>query len=296
VDVDGRNREEAGVIEVRSAADVDAGEILEGLNLAFPHWGDRRTFDWMFSRECDGLLPDLLTIREGGRLVAFSSIVYRGIASSSGAGGRLAIVSASWTASHLRGRGAFTELLARSVAIAEDREAIISAFGTWANPSRGRFGAMGASLLSSVYARSPMDGATVSALDDLEPEPAMFAPRPGTSHFVYSPAEWEAQFLRRPNPVRCLGARGRWAALIESTSEFDRVVALSATDEATRIDAIDALAGSAQASGRRLFVYSLSGSLSEALTTRGYELIPGYFALHPAAGFTDWVIQNGDRT
>src|SRR5258705_6726565 len=103
---------------------------------------------------------------------------------------------------------------------------------------------MGAVFPPTFSCRSTTMSTYAGNLGTLEPDAGLL-----DSSFVYTPAEWRVQFLERPHAeIECIGVDGR-AAVVERTSEFDRVHAVS--DERL----LPSLIARAHACGRRLFWY-----------------------------------------
>jgi predicted N-acetyltransferase YhbS len=284
------------LIETGPARDFDAGEIVAGLNEAFGSWGDRRLFDWAFTRPGAGLLPDMLVVREEGRLIASSAVTYRRAVSEAGLEGIAAIIGGSWTAAKARGRGIFGELLRRSIELARGRGvAVVIGMGREDNLSRRAFDTAGAQFQQAAYCRSTGAVIPVEPLDLLTPDPTRFLPRASHSHFAYADDEWREQFIERPGPVECVGREGEWIALVERSSAFDRLIALSAASSESWRRAVAMLAASAHDRERRLFVYTSIAEERDWLAGNGFEVTAGFIPMIPPGEFTGWHFQNGDR-
>ena len=81
------------------------------------------------------------------------------------------------------------------------------------------FKAVHAGMLPTYYCRSISASERAVEVETLDPDRSLFP-----SSFVYTPEEWHTQFIARPHAhVECLGRRGEWAALVERSTEFDRV-------------------------------------------------------------------------
>lgn len=258
------------------ARDIDAREYLDGANAAFGQWGDVSTFTWAFR---DG--AEILFLDDGqGRTVAGSGITYRTLRD----GQRAAIMTGSWTLAEARGRGAFSRMVEATTEIAAERSAVLLAFVRAENASARILEAAGAAMHPTFYCRSTGTVASPEeALDRIDPDPSMFR-----SSFAYTPDQWHAQFVARPNArIECVGRRGAWAAVVESTDEstdeFDRIHAVS--DEGV----LPLLAARAHASGRRLFWFAARRPAIDCEWTDG-------FLAHRPPVVSDWNLQNGDRT
>lgn len=254
------------------ARDLDPQEYLDGANTAFGHWGDAAQYAWAFRDDAEILLLD----DEQGRTIAGSGITFRRMHDGRG----VAIVTGSWTLAAARGRGAFTQLINATREIAKERDASALGFVRAENESARRLFNLGTRMQPAFYCRSTGAGLKPGLhLDTLEPDPNAFA-----SSFAYTPREWRVQFMERPNAaIECVGIRGAWSAVVEASTEFDRVHAVS--DDA----ALPLLAARAHARGRRLFWYTTRQPSMDCEWTDGFV---GEFA--PAV-VSDWVLQNGDR-
>lgn len=251
-----------------TAAGADPRDYLDGANRAFGAWGDEATFAWVFRGGAD-----LLYFEDGGRILAGAGITRRALAT----GRRLAIMTGAWTSVEARGRGAFTRMAEEACAIAAGEGAVFLAFVRAENASRRVLERLGATLHPTFYCRSTRVSAPPVDLQTIDPDPCVYA-----SSFVYSPAEWRAQFLERPRAeIECLGLNGR-TAVVERTAEFDRVHAVS--DE----QFLPHLAARAHADGRRLFWYSTKPPAVAC------EWTDGFLATMPPLAY-DWQLQNGDR-
>jgi GNAT superfamily N-acetyltransferase len=281
-------------IEVGPASESDRDEILDGLNGSFGRWGGRQMYDWAFRRVVAGLAPDLLVVRESGRIIASTALMYRNAVSHTGVRRTAALIGGSWTAPDARRRGIFGAIVERAVDIARGRGAFIVGMGRHENASRQGFERHGFSILPSAYLRSTHATVAPEALESLEPQPSRFPAPAGVSRLDYAEDEWAGQFLNRPEPVDCVGRAGEWIALIERASGFDRLLALHAS-ELHESHAIELLAAAAHAAGRRLFLFTADMSASARLERSGFEAIPGYLPLSADAAFSDWWLRHGDR-
>jgi len=245
------------------AADCDPAEYITGANEAFGNWGDEATFAWAFRGGEILFLDD-----DRGRAVVASGINYRTLQS----GQQVAIITGAWTSPAARGLGAFRRLIEATHEVAKERDAITISFGRMDNPSRRRVEEAGALVHASFYCRASLPAS--QALDVIEPDPALFH-----TGFRYTPDEFRAQFLERPHArIECVGRRGEWAAIVERTTEFDRVHLLS-HEHALPLLARD----------RRLFWFALQRPSIPC------EWTDGFLATFPDVDVSDWAIQNGDR-
>ena len=251
------------------AAEADPREYLAGANAAFGDWGDEARFAWAFRGD-----SELLFLEDDGRVLAGSGVTFRTLCG----GGSAAIISGAWTLPEARRRGGLTQIVEATREIARRRDGVVLAFMRSDNPSRRRLAAAGARMHPTYYCRSlaAVEGET---LEPADVEASMFP-----SSFVYTPAEWRAQFLERPGTrIECIGRRGEWSAVVERATESDRVHAVS--DER----ALPHLAARAHAAGRRLFWFT---SKRSSLTC---EWTDGFLTELGASSVSDWILQNGDR-
>lgn len=256
------------------AADADPAEYLAGANAAFDHWGDEATFAWAF-RGGELLFMD----GDDGRPVCASGINYRTLFD----GRQVAIISGAWTSPAGRGLGVFARLIEETHAIARESNRLTISFGRMDNVSRRRVEAAGAQVHPTYYCRSlwTTDNPVCPPLD-LDRQDCLSSMFP--TAFRYTPAEWRTQFLERPHAdIECVGRRGEWAAIIERSAGFDRVLAVS------HEHALPLLASRAHANGQRLFWFALQ---PPALAC---EWTDGFFATFPPADVSAWPLQNGDR-
>jgi hypothetical protein len=252
------------------ACDIDPAGYLAGANLAFGHWGDAATFAWAFRGGEILFLDD-----DSGRPVAASGINYRTLLD----GRQVAIITGAWTSPAARGTGAFAQLIEATHAAARERDAITISFGRMDNISRRRVEAAGAQVHPTFYCRSITPEPQPESLEPLDPGAFRFP-----TAFRYTPTEWRTQFLYRPHAlIECIGRRGEWAAVVERTTDFDRVHAVS------HDQALPALAARAHAAGRRLFWFTLTPP------SLACEWTEGFLATFPPADVSAWEIQNGDR-
>lgn len=229
----------------------------------FGEWGDESTFAWAFRGGEILFLDDAR-----GRPVAASGINYRTLHD----GGEVAIITGAWTLPEARGQKAFLRLILATHEIARQRNAIVLGLGRMDNASRWRVEEAGAVVHASYYCRSLTTDH--NELDVLDPDPSMFR-----TAFRYGESEWRAQFLERPHAqIECVGRRGEWAAIIERTSEFDRIHLIS-----------DVLALPQAQRGRRLFWYALERPVPEC------EWTDGFLSTFPSTDVSHWAMQNGDR-
>jgi hypothetical protein len=262
-----------------AAADSNPRDYLDGANRVFGHWGDEATFAWVFRGGAELLFLD----DEQGRPIAASGITYRMLRG----GHPVAIMTGSWTSPESRGRGAFTRMIEATREAGHERGAVVLGFVRQDNVSSRRLEAAGAAMVPTFYCRSipsqaegvpPLPFALLRIGRDDTP-PSMFP-----SSFVYSMAEWRAQFLERPHAqIECIGRRGEWVAIVERAGDFDRVHAVSDPS------ALPQLAARAHAAGRRLFWFAFSRPPFDC------EWTDGFLGAMPELPVSDFTMQNGDR-
>jgi hypothetical protein len=254
-----------------AAAVADPAEYLAGANRAFGAWGDEATFAWAFRGRAELLFID----GHDGRAIAGSGITYRTLT-----GGRpAAILTGSWTLPESRGSGAFTRIIEAACEIANEQDAVVLGFGRMDNASGRRLAAARAVMHPTFYCRSIPTTDQACEFEPLDADPSSFP-----SSFVYTPAEWRAQFLERPRAhIECIGRPGRWSAVVERVSAFDRIHAVS------DLAALPALAARAHAGGRRLFWFATERPALEC------EWTDGFLSSMPAPPVSAWSLQNGDR-
>jgi GNAT superfamily N-acetyltransferase len=275
------------VIEIRrfAAAEVDRPSYQAMLNTSFPSWGGEREFRWTFERSVAGQLPDLLVASENGAPLAGTAVVYRALKHAEGVT-LAAIMSAACTLPQARRRGLLQQLVSAAHDAARDRGAqSFLAFVTASNASARALAGAGATMIPSFYCRiSRQPGAALRTI-----EPCVLETRTAAAHFVYTPDEWRAQFIERPQRVVCVDAGGASHALVESCGGFDRIHAVADPDD---LAAIEALAAAAARVNRVAFAYTTNESRARAW--RG-EIIDGFLCVLGEVRPAAWDLQNGDR-
>lgn len=274
------------MIEIRrfAAAELDRPSYQAMLNSCFPSWGGEREFRWTFERSVAGQRPDLLVASENGAPVAGTAVVYRALKHAKGVT-LAAVMSAAFTLPQARRRGLFHQLVFASLDAARDRGApSLLGFLSAANASARAFAGAGATMIPSFYCRiSRQPGAALRTI-----EPRILEARTAAAHFVYTPDEWRAQFIERPQRVVCVDA-GASHALVESGGGFDRIHAVADPDD---LAAIEALAAAAARVDRVAFAYTTNESRARAW--RG-EIIHGFLCVLGEVRPAAWDLQNGDR-
>jgi GNAT superfamily N-acetyltransferase len=267
MDVDGG----AGVvIDVVDPREIDRAEYLAALNRCFPGWGGDAMFDWCYQRTVAARTPDLLVVRENGRLLAGSGVVYRNVCAVNETF-RAGIICGAWTDPEARGHGLFSDIMEAARALVRRRDAaMLLGFVKADNPSARRLRSLGWTMVPARYL-SHVGAGSQPALETLEGDTPYF-PR-STTHFVYTDDEWRAQFIDRPTAAHCVAGDG-WRAIVEGNRLLD-------------------LAGDRE---RALFDL---GEVSAYSTTveewPGCESTAGYLGVIGDLQPAEWDVRNGDR-
>ncbi len=257
------------MIDVVDPRSIDRAEYLAALNRCFPGWGGDAMFDWCYLRG----VADLLVVRDHGRLLAGSGVVYRNVRTG-GETRRAGIICGAWTDAEARGRGIFSDIMETARGLTRQRDAaVLLAFVRADNPSARALRALGWTMVPARYLRvgagsQPAHGAAESRTLHI----GDFAARSAT-HFVYTDDEWRAQFIDRPKPSSCIGGDG-WRAIVEGNRLLD-------------------LAGNRERALEHLgdvFAYSTTSE-----EWPGFEATPGFIAVTGSRVPTEWDVRNGDR-
>lgn len=282
-----------------------ADRYLDSLNMCFPGWGDRDTFDWCFRRQADGPPADLFVVEDDGKLVAGSATTYRMAQRRSGETELIGCMTATWTLRSARGRGLFERLIEASKLQAHRRGCrLLIAFAGAGKASRPGLLAAGARDIEGAYLTSAGHRDCIaSSKASLEETLAAFAGSRayfGRSRLVYSPEAWRGQMLERPHPVERRRLAGGAIALIERAGEVDRLLDVSTPGGGAFVTAVEAAAAASHGAGRLLSAYSLDRAVIEALTARGFTATRAWLYLMPTTGAGPlgeerWWFANGDR-
>lgn len=290
-------------------------DYLAGLNRCFDHWGGEERFKWAVRRAFEGQLPDLLVVREEGRLVAGSGIIYRNVRIGKTKQVRVAIMSGSWTLPEARRRGHFERMIEMSQQYAAERGATrLLAFVTEQNPSYRRLVSAGAAQWETHYLQIAAEaiGSRYDSVPSVQPiadetrmmkrilDQAEDIPDE-TARFVYCADDWAAQYLHRPNRTESLALNDDGIAVIEKTKETDSILYLSCPGDASFMNTLSALYLYAAARGHTLMFFTSSVQQAMDAIALGMKRIPGYLmalptthALH-AGNPSEWNVQSGDR-
>lgn len=292
---------------------------LAGLNACFTNWGGVAMYRWCFERAFDGLLPDLLTLKERGELVAGSAVSYRRARVGNGTPMCVGIMTGSWTLPAARRRGYFTQLIEESRRVAAQRgAALLLAFVTASNPSYRRLVEAGAAKWDSYYLASPPGAPPFESNVRVEPISdcrratekilARLTGQTDGARLCYSWDEWRSQFLERPEEIECLSIDGDNLAIVEKNGQADRVQFLSCADDARFATSLHGLYARAAARGRTVMLFTTRSRWHIISTQLGLECQPGYLlaltadenarrASLPGDGWhqVEWDLQSGDR-
>lgn len=297
----------------------EVAPYLSGLNESFGHWGGQQAWDWTFGRGCgEGPASRLVVTGDDGNWIAGSAVSWRTLTG----GGRVGIMTGSWTLPAARGSGCFSTFVRHSSALVQQSSgrALLS-FVTAANASRRRLEASGADLVDSLYVRSAFGtlGASPARLLSEQVTPALttelwhlHARQSAGGHgFSYPNAEsFAGQFLLRPNPTALYrDADTGSLAIFEQAHDTDRLLfAGGPVDPRERPESWSGLAAWANARGRNFFGFAIHPAHCAALRATALELIPGLLCVNGASADTGaepgpgpqefqsaWLLQSGDR-
>lgn len=264
-------------------------EYLNGLNTCFSGWGGEKLFRWCFQRTVGGPRGDLMVLRKQGTVLAGSAVTYRRVILENGQRILVGIMTGSWTLPAARGQGCFTRIIQESVALtASHGGALLLAFVTADNASFRRLRDAGSALIPSFYLFSSESGESadasilplriVEANVELVSKVCQKRIEAGTTSVVYTPPEWQSQFMDRSGHSELLeiGELG-WVAT-ERVGDFLRIQATClATPDFEAV--IASLVAHAQARSVRLFLVSMNDGLTAACTKLGMRASPGYLTL-----------------
>lgn len=274
-------------------------EYLHCLNTCFPGWGGQEMAQWVFRRAIGpDPFPDVLVLRENGRLLAGSAVSYRSVALPNGNLVRAGIMTGSWTLPDARGRGCFSRIIEESVAITRKREgALLLAFVTEENPSCRQLLKAGAASFPTWYLFGPeesektMDSVKKPDLrtaneTELASVVSLWArQREDKCRLHYLTIEdWKSQFLNRPGQIETVCDESGSFAVIERQSTTDRIHAWWASPQASALLFLQKLAVYARMNNRKLFTFSTDARLAAQCLDAGFQGKPGRLT----AMVTDW--------
>jgi hypothetical protein len=287
-------------VKVVISAPPPSRTYLRRLESCFPEWEGAAASRWYFERRLGGPPTDLVTLREGARMVAGVAVSYRPLRLANDGPVLAAMMSAGWTLPAVRGQGLLTHLAGHVVPGLASRRgaALVLGFMTEDNPS-------GAALASAGYARWPTRYVTrdpaPAGFPPLDHEPTPPSPQVldelgaryrlggvGSVRPVYPDATaFASQFLGRPGPCELLrlAADGRtvgWAA-IERVESTDRIQLLLAEPE-HREACLRTILARAASRDRRVFAYSTDPRLDDLWRALDLRVLPGRVMLRSAPG------------
>jgi GNAT superfamily N-acetyltransferase len=268
VDVDGGT---GVVIDLVDPREIDRAEYIAALNRCFPGWGGDAMFDWCFQRAVAGCVPDLLVVRDDGRVVAGAGVVYRTVRAASDTV-PVGVICAAWTDPDARGRGLFSDLMEAARLQVRRRDGVaLLGFVRAVNVSARRLFAMGWTMVPARYLRHV--GRASARPGGLKPalRSADFARH--ATHFVYTDDEWLGQFIDRPKPAQCVAGEG-WRAIVEGNRLLD-------------------LTGDRERALNDLGDFSAYSTTNEDWP--GCESRAGYLGVIGDLPSSEWDVRNGDR-
>jgi hypothetical protein len=248
--------------------------FLAGLNRSFGVRWTRSMYRWHLRREWRGRPPDLLVLRERGRLVSGVGVNYRHLRLRDGARLEVGVLSGAWTLPSRRGRGLIQRLfLAASRRMARNGGTLAIGFVTAGSGSHRAMTRLGCESIPSAYLSAPPERRPAGDRGPRLPVRTINAreahrwgvrgiPR-STVRFDYSCDEdWRSQFIDRPFPVQSLSVEG-CRVVVERARDTDRLLWISGPS-ARRARAVERLAARA-ARRRRGFFAFLFGDLERSI-------------------------------
>ncbi len=265
---------------------LDKQLYIKELNRAYAPWGDEALFDWAFLR-CDSLpTPEIFTFREEEKYRAGSALTWRRLR----VGDRVltaGIITGSWTAPEMRGRGLFSAMIRASLnSVREQGADLLAAFVTASNGSFRCLAAAGAQLIPAWYLFGEESTTNSSSLP-VEECPTdwdvLYRTRAATS-LLYTRKEFEQQYGADPSGLRHVRV-GNESLLLRETYNVTKVLYHSCTDSALLTEVIDALQAWRLENGMKpLFLFTLNPLLAGRLRQRGFRPLKGFLTILPAAG------------
>jgi GNAT superfamily N-acetyltransferase len=253
------------MIDVVDPRSIDRAAYLGALNRCFPGWGGDAMFDWCYLRG----VADLLVVRDNGRMLAGSGVVYRNVRAANETM-RVGIICGAWTDSDARRRGLFRDVMEAARALVRRRDAtMLLGFVKADNASARGLRDLGWTMIPARYLHRVGAGS----------QPALGAAKSRTLHgteharFVYTDDEWRAQFIDRPRPAQQIVGDG-WRAIVEGNRLLDI--------EGDRDRALEHLG--------EVFTYSTTSE-----EWPGFESTPGFLGVAGDDVPTAWDVRNGDR-
>ncbi len=270
-------------------------EYLCGLNACFGHWGDKKSFDWVFGRKLSFPDTDLMIVTDDNQeLLAGSGITYRLLKLPNGNSITIGIMTGSWTLPAARCKGCFTRIIESSLEQTATRGgALLIAFVTQDNASTRRLTAAGSLLVPGYYIFStpetpcPQNSGrleTVSPSGDTIAEIREISSSAGINrvHFVYPRTEdFLSQIVDRPDSTTILRDPCGNMAVVESVGETDRLqyLALSTKKPADVCSFLTSMLAFVLGKERKMFLYTADRTTLDAAQKLGMGHKPGYITL-----------------
>jgi len=284
---------------------------LQGLTTCFPGAWDEASYEWYLKRPFQARRPDMITARDGARVVGGLGINYRRLRSTDGFCD-VGVLTAAWTLPKHQGRGCFRRMVeaAIEIATANGCRALLS-FVIARSASALGLRRIGAAAVPTRYlSLAPGDPVRLPAhLPTAQPRRAAgLAQRPSCDSriaFHYATAEeWTAQFIARPHRTTMFDVDSA-TTVLEHVGTTDRLQFLNAP-AGLEAEALVAMASRAQAEGRNFFSFSTDVDLAERAVAHGLRQAEGAIMVLdlPQADRTPiaaswasarWHVQPGDR-
>ncbi len=261
-----------------TSSEIDRDVYLRGLNECFHGWGEEALYAWCFERDAGAGVADQMVATIDDDVVGGSAVVYRCVEGVGGAKASVGIMCGSWTLPASRGRGCFSRMIERSVALSKARgAALLIAFVTETNPSKRRLEAAGSLMVPTGYCVAEVadDGSALVSDGNVAQADPRAAQAASGVRFVYGTQEaWGGQWIKRPSPNRAVALPSGATAIVEEAADTDRVLALFGSQD--RLADLEVLRRDAAARGRKTFFFStVQEELSKA-PNHGFKVIPGY--------------------
>jgi hypothetical protein len=301
-------------------------QYLKRLNQVFPHWGGATEFAWAFrsagtpplDAEVFTLLEDAAGGSAGSTAIAGSGVTYRSLISSAGDTLTFGIMTGSWTLPEHRGKGCFSEIIQRSLAMVRAKGGdALTAFVTATNASYRRLQAAGSLLVPTFYVFSKIGGdctgggagsecaggggAVPAEISVQEFAEQIFAAGSadapaGCYRFQYDAGDFRAQFIDRPpaGAVRAYSVRGHFF-LAEENADTLKILLLvrAGTLAGGAFAAGDAPAGGKCAVLRviarwahavlrkKIYYFTTDADDAGGAAAGGFTIVPGFFTILP---------------
>lgn len=265
-----------------TSSEIDREAYLNGLNECFHGWGGEALYKWCFERDAGAGVADQMIATVDGAVVGGSAVVYRCVERAGGARTRVGIMCGSWTLPASRGRGCFSRMIERSVALASARRAaLLVAFVTETNPSKRRLEAAGSLMVPTGYCVADLlpESGSVEVAEGAFASHDPPARQDGSGvRVVYDTRDsWSGQWSQRPSSCRALTLPSGATAIVEEATDTDRVLALFGSQD--RLGDLEVLRRDAALRHRKTFFFStVADELAEA-PNHGFKVLPGYLTV-----------------